>query len=313
MSDDSKKQDPGEKQELDIETLRTERLEFLKKVGLGLLGGIAAPVLLTKLVAENSDSGTAVQDLPQLPPQQADESLVLRMMRDIQRALAKPVDQRHWGMVIDLRKCVGCKACTIACVAENKLPPGVVYRPVIEEEFGSYPNVGRRFLPRPCMQCEYPPCVEVCPVGATEKLADGIVDIDYDECIGCRYCVTACPYGSRVFDAGHYYVDVDDTLEESLVGTDAQNYESASTYEYDVHRKRKPDSSPIGNVRKCHFCRHRLNKGLLPECVTTCIGGATYIGDLNDPKSLVAELRTKPNVMRLKEEMGTQPSVYYLL
>jgi Fe-S-cluster-containing dehydrogenase component len=109
-----------------------------------------------------------------------DEGALLRMQRELQTALRKPVEQRRWGMVIDLRKCIGCSACTIACKAENRLPPGVVYRPVIEEELGEYPNVTRRFVPRPCMQCEEPPCVPVCPVGATYKRPDGIVEMNYE-------------------------------------------------------------------------------------------------------------------------------------
>jgi molybdopterin-containing oxidoreductase family iron-sulfur binding subunit len=145
--------------------------------------------------------------LPQLPPPQPDEDVLIRMMRDLQRALKKPVHERRWVMVIDLRKCVGCHACTIACIAENKLPPGVVYRPVIEEEIGEYPHVTRRFLPRPCLQCDHPPCVPVCPVHATWKRPDGIVVIDYEACIGCRYCITACPYEARSFDWGEHYSD----------------------------------------------------------------------------------------------------------
>ena len=90
-------------------------------------------------------------DVPELD---GTEDAITRMNADLARALQKPVEQRRWAMVIDLRKCVGCHACTIACVAENKLPPGVVYRPVLEEEMGTYPNVTRRFVPRPCMQCE---------------------------------------------------------------------------------------------------------------------------------------------------------------
>src|SRR3990172_3554784 len=116
------------------------------------------------------------------------EDPLLRMQADLKRALKKPVEQRRWVMVIDLRKCAGCSACTVACISENKLPPGVVYRPVMDEEFGTYPNVTRRFLPRPCMQCDSPPCVPVCPVNATHKGEDGIVVIDYERCIGCRYC-----------------------------------------------------------------------------------------------------------------------------
>lgn len=90
-------------------------------------------------------------------PAQPQEDLLLRMQRELVKAMAKPVEQRRWMMVIDTRKCVGCHACTIACVAENHLPPGVVYRPVVTEEFGEFPNVQLRFTPRPCMQCEMPP------------------------------------------------------------------------------------------------------------------------------------------------------------
>lgn len=205
-------------------------------------------------------------------------------------------------MVIDLRKCIGCSACTIACVAENKLPPGVVYRPVLDEEFGEYPNVGRRFTPRPCMQCDNPPCVPVCPVKATYTRPDGIVEIDYNKCIGCRYCLPACPYGARTSDFGEFY---------TLGTPKVEAYETQPNFEYAREWNRAGNKSPVGNARKCHFCIHRLEVGMLPACVTTCIGYATYFGDRNDPESLVSELIAKPNVMRLKEELGTKPKVYY--
>jgi molybdopterin-containing oxidoreductase family iron-sulfur binding subunit len=206
-------------------------------------------------------------------------------------------------MAIDLRKCIGCKACTVACVVENKLPPGVVYRPVLEEEIGEYPNVARRFIPRPCMQCENPPCVPVCPVNATWKRPDGIVEIDYNLCIGCRYCITACPYSARTSDFGESYTA--DTPEP-------QAYENLPNFEYGKKWPREKGKSPIGNARKCQFCIHRLHVGMLPACVTTCVGLATYFGDLNDPESLISELAGSPNVMRLKEEAGTKPTVFYL-
>lgn len=232
------------------------------------------------------------------------EAIVVRMRRELQKAMAKPIDQRKWIMVIDQQKCVGCSACTISCKAENQLPPGVVYRPVIEEEIGKYPNVTRRFLPRPCMQCENPPCTRVCPVAATWKQEDGIVVIDYNRCIGCRYCIAACPYGARYFDWGEYYTD----------GTPGrQPYEESYSPEYGRRWRRKGTSSPIGNVRKCQFCIHRLEAGMLPACVTTCIGGATYFGDSNDPENLVNELLPTGRGIRLKEEMGTEPKVYYLV
>lgn len=232
------------------------------------------------------------------------ENLLVRMQTEVQAALDRP--DRRWGMVIDTRKCVGCHSCTMSCVAENKLPPGVVYRPVIDQEVGTYPNVTRKFLPLLCMQCDEPPCVPVCPVGATFSRPDGIVEIDYDQCIGCRYCLTACPYSARTFDLGHTYTE--DTPEQ-------QQYELLPNYEYGEVHRRDPDKdeSPIGNARKCHFCLHRLEQGMLPMCVTTCIGVANYFGDLNDPSSLVSEMASKPNAVVLKEELGTKPKVTYLV
>lgn len=235
-----------------------------------------------------------------------DSDVLLRMMADVRRALDKPLDQRRWVMVIDLRKCIGCHACTVACIAEHKLPPGVVYRPVIEQELGTYPNVGQVYTPRPCMQCENPPCVPVCPVGATYSRPDGIVEVNYDQCIGCRYCIAACPYNARTADFGEFYT-------ESTPGG-IQAYEQGATFEYGKKRTRVNKSdSPVGNARKCHFCLHRLEEGMLPACTTTCIGRATYFGDANDPDSVVAGLIASPNVMRLREELGTSPRVYYLV
>jgi molybdopterin-containing oxidoreductase family iron-sulfur binding subunit len=235
------------------------------------------------------------------------------MQEDLKRALKKPLEQRRWVMVMDLRKCVGCSACTIACVSENKLPPGVVYRPVMEEELGTYPNVARRFVPRPCMQCDNPPCVPVCPVSATWKRADGIVAIDYAACIGCRYCIAACPYSARTFDAGRQYLDGTPATPAVVGRPKALSYEQTPAYEYSVAWERKEGVSPIGNARKCQFCSHRLAAGMLPACVTTCIGRATYFGDANDPDALVSELIASTHGIRLKEEMGTEPKVYYLV
>lgn len=288
------------------------RREFLKATG-------AALALLAALDQQPEQVLAAVQETPPaalLPALDFDTEtdVLVRMQQELKRALQKPVDQRRWVMVIDLRKCVGCHACTIACVAENKLPPGVVYRPVLIEEIGTYPNVTMRFLPKPCMQCDEPPCTSVCPVNATYKDENGVIVIDYDQCIGCRYCITACPYASRTFDFGHTYTEELPEFEGLIAGLSATEvYERAPNFEYREDWARKDrKSSPIGNVRKCHFCLHRVAEGMLPACVTTCIGRATYFGDANDPESLVAGLIAYPNVMRLKEELGTKPRVYYL-
>lgn len=299
------------------EKVDVSRREVLTKIASTVFAGLVAPAVWPMTAGANEAlpaPETAVPTLPVLPEPQPDEDPLLRMMRDLQRALQKPVDQRRWVMVIDLRKCVGCHACTIACVAENKLPPGVVYRPVLEEEIGTYPNVTRRFTPRPCMQCDNPPCVPVCPVDATWKRVDGIVVIDYEQCIGCRYCITACPYGARTFDFGATYTKGTPVGTGLVLGRQgAAEYELASNFEYGQPWSRHDEASPIGNTRKCHFCLHRIERGLLPQCVTTCIGRATFFGDANDPTSLVSELIARPNVVRLKEELGTEPKVYYLL
>lgn len=213
----------------------------------------------------------------------------------------------RWGMVIDLKRCVGCKACTIACKAENHTPPGVAYNVVMEEEVGEYPYVTRRFLPRPCMQCANSSCTLVCPTGATYHRPDGIVAVDYDRCIGCRYCIAACPYGARSFDYGETYAP------------DLTPHERQPSPEYGQYRQRDPHRSPSGNVRKCTFCVHRLANGLNPACAETCIGRAIHFGNLADPEGrctlhgeVLRELLVKRSHMRLKEEIGNEPAVYYL-
>lgn len=202
----------------------------------------------------------------------------------------------HWGMVIDLKKCVGCDSCTVACKSENRTPPGISYNVVIEEEHGTFPNVSRVNIPRPCMQCDNPPCVTVCPVNATYKGKDGIVVIDSDRCIGCRYCITACPYGARSFDFGESYRD------------EMQGADDILAPEFGKDR----DAPPVGTVRKCTFCMHRLGRGEEPACCETCIGDARFFGDLSDPESKVSRLAASPRAFRLREELGTEPRVYYL-
>lgn len=244
------------------------------------------------------------------------EDLLLSMQRDLVRAMQKPVEKRHWGMAIDRRKCVGCDACTIGCIAENKLPPGVVYRPVIKEETGSYPDQRLDFTPRPCMQCRKPSCVPVCPVNATWKRADGVTTMDYDKCIGCRNCLTACPYGARTSDFDHHYNDgvaagAGDAPDRPLHGT-VPSWEEQPSHEYGKNWSRAGHGSPVGNARKCHFCLHRLEVGQLPVCVTTCIGRATYFGDLNDDKAVITRLIHNERTEQILPHTGNDPSVYYV-
>jgi len=239
------------------------------------------------------------------------EDVLVTMQKDLERALQKLADKRRWAMLLDLRKCVGCHACTIACISENKLPPQMKYRPVDEYEQGAYPEPTRTFLPRPCMQCDKPPCVTACPVkgpaGATWKetkgIGAGIVPVNYAKCIGCSKCVPACPYGARTMDEGKFHSE----------GTPAmQKYETMPAFEYGQATPRVKDNSPIGNARKCHFCIHRLANGMLPQCITTCIGRAGYFGDESDPQSLIAQVRKANRIQVLKAGKGTAPRVHYV-
>lgn len=218
----------------------------------------------------------------------------------------------RYGMVIDTRRCVGCKACMVACKAENKTPPGVSYTVVVEEALEQREDQKPLFMTKPCFHCENPPCVDVCPVSATYKREqDGIVVVDYDRCIGCRYCITGCPYGARYFDFGDNYAQV----------SDMTDFAKVPSPEYNQFRGRKKGQSPVGNVRKCTFCVHLQDKdgkysrqeGRWPSCAKTCTGHAIFFGDFNDRESEVSLLLRERNAIRLKEELGTNPNVHYLL
>ena len=267
---------------------RRELVEHLLQVGAGALamamGGGAVATLATGSAAqasqpENSDRGS-------------------RKFR--------------YGMVIDTRRCVGCRACVVACKAENKTPPGVSYTVVLDQVLENRPDDKPLFMTKPCFHCEHPPCVDVCPVSATFKRErDGIVVVDYDRCIGCRYCITACPYGARYFDFGDNYTAVER----------ATPYAAVPSPEYNQFRTREAERSPIGNVRKCTFCVHLQDEqgrydqaaGRWPACAKTCTGHAIFFGDFNDPDSDVSRLLRERQAIRLKEELGTSPNVYYLL
>ena len=185
---------------------------------------------------------------------------------------------KRYGMVIDLRKCIGCMSCMVACKAEFGVPMGVWRTGVKAADKGSYPNTKRIFMPRLCNHCDYPVCVRNCPTQATYKNKDGFVLQRYNRCIGCRTCMVACPYNARHL----------------------------------IPAKRTDDKLPKQVVGKCTFCIHRVKKGLVPACVQACVGGARIFGDMNDPDSEVAKLASRETLTVLKPELGTSPSVSYI-
>lgn len=212
-----------------------------------------------------------------------------------------PEGNHRWAMVIDLDLCTGCNYCTYACKATNDTADGITWNAVFEDQTTFSKEV---YIPRPCMHCEHAPCVEVCPVGATYHRKDGLVAMDYDRCIGCRYCQVACPYGSRYFNW------------EENKGINPMTPEWGSP---EVERR------PRGVVEKCTFCAQRIDAGLekgrkpgvdkdaTPACVNICPVGARIFGDLNDPNSKIVELLDTREAIVLREELGTHPRVFYLL
>ncbi len=207
----------------------------------------------------------------------------------------------RYGMVIDLRKCLGCQSCTVACCIENSVMTTKNWHVVLDMVEGDFPAIRRTFYPRPCQHCKIPPCVEVCPTGASHKEEDGPVLVRQEDCIGCRYCLTACPYEARVFNW--------------------KRPERPLTENPDVPVRQR------GTTEKCTFCYHRLEAarredrpigsdtpdGVVPACVEQCIAEARYFGDLDDPESVVARLVATNGHVRLREDLGTDPSVIYLL
>src|SRR4030042_3234805 len=210
----------------------------------------------------------------------------------------------RWGMVIDLKKCVHCYACMIACKQEHFLPPGVFWNRVLVSETGTYPTGTKLVYPVLCNHCEEAICVNVCPSGATTRRADGIVTIDADKCTGCQYCVISCPYQQRTFFAGY--------KEEYFPGQGLTELESMGQELYPLQS---------GTVIKCNFCQERIDAGLqkglkpgvdreaTPACVLTCMVQARHFGDLEDPQSNVARLIRGRKAHQLHAEWGTEPSV----
>ena len=198
------------------------------------------------------------------------------------------------GMVIDLKRCIGCNACTLACKQENGTPEGVHYARVITREVGTYPKTKRTFLPVLCNHCDDAPCAQACPSGATWIRSDGLVLVDREKCIGCRACSVACPYMNRHF--------IEKGLLQHSYGTNGLSpYEAVKFLEFEE-----------GTNTKCTMCAHRVDQGLEPACVVTCPTDARIFGDLEPDDGKLQKLIRERKGWTLLPECNTKPSVFYL-
>ncbi len=246
------------------------------------------------------------------------EAIVEKISEGIKGTIGKdiklppPLPGTKFGMVIDLGLCIGCRRCSYGCKLENNVPDTInppyimvfqtKYKPgqVMAEsdllgknrEHGTlkYSRLrkDRMYMPVQCNHCLDAPCTKVCPTKATYKSADGIVMMDYNKCIGCRYCMAACPYGARRFNWS------------KPTGIPSENINPLVPLRTD------------GVVEKCTFCVHRTRKGNTTKCVEVCPNKARTFGNLNDPKSAVSRIITSERNFRLKEGLNTNPNIYYL-
>jgi phenylacetyl-CoA:acceptor oxidoreductase subunit 1 len=212
----------------------------------------------------------------------------------------------RYGMVIDLNKCVGCYACVVKCKQEHFLPPGMTWAKLMISETGTYPDVVKHVYPVLCNHCKEPACVDACPTGATQQREDGIVWVDQEKCIGCKYCVDACPYQMRTFHSER---------KDYFPGQGSTDFE-------DLAEKIYPLKNDI--VLKCNFCMDRIDEGIkkglkpgvdreaTPACVNICPAKARFFGDLEDPESEVSKLISEKRAVQLHPGYGTDPSVYYI-
>lgn len=207
---------------------------------------------------------------------------------------------KKYGFVVDLKRCFGCYSCTVACKAANHTPMGIQFARCIQGEIGEYPAALRQMLPTLCMQCSEPECLKVCPTGATQQNEYGVVTVDKNMCMGCKYCMQACPYGQR-HSAEEWKSYFPESPEPEL---DAYQKYAKSKWE---------EKYGYGVASKCDFCFERVQNGKQPACVESCPAKARYFGDLNDPESEISILIRRERGFQLNPEFGTDPSVYYLL
>jgi Fe-S-cluster-containing dehydrogenase component len=280
----------------------SSRRSFLRKMGVGVgavgLAGVAGTSLLKgtgtaksgKTIKLLTPAGTLVE------VDEADIKPAKEIVAELKDEARKGLPNRKFGMVIDLAKCKNARKCVEACQEGHKLPKDHEWMKLYLLQDDK--TTAKYWFPRPCFHCDKPMCVSVCPVGATYKRQDGIVLVDNQRCIGCKFCMTGCPFSARVFNWKDPEVDVPKDLP------------------YDPETN---IPAVEGTVGKCVFCADNLRKNKLPRCVTGCPMGVIYFGDLLEDTITNGEetLRFSKVLMdragfRYREELGTLPSVYYL-
>ena len=201
----------------------------------------------------------------------------------------------RYGMVIDLKRCSGCKTCSVVCKVANNIPNNIIWNRVLTEggnapdtAGGTWDNPEMQHWPVACQHCQNAACQRVCPTGATYKDDKGRVEIDYDKCIGCRMCMAACPYNARNFNW------------QTPVRVTGANYGDAEV-----------PVRPKGVAEKCTLCRERTDRGEEPMCVVCCPAHARIFGDLDDPDSEISQTILNRKAWTLLENQGTRPSVHY--
>lgn len=276
---------------------RHSRRQFLKK-GLVAGAGLAAGGVLISQVVDATDtaSGEKVKVMTTSGEIMEVDRSFLRLPRVSRQEAQQGIPGKKFVMVIDLAKCKNARACVDACQKAHHLPKSQEFMKVylLQDSDKTYPY----WFPKPCFHCDNPLCVSVCPVGATYKRSDGIVLVDNERCIGCKFCMTGCPYSARVFAWKHYH-------------------------EYDADQlPYSPEASSPGKegtVSKCDFCPDMVRVGKVPYCVSACPMGVIYYGDIDEDTVTngtetyqFSQLIKDRAGYRYLETLGTRPSVYYL-
>ncbi|MEA3446564.1 MAG: 4Fe-4S dicluster domain-containing protein [Bacteroidota bacterium] len=289
---------------------KNPRRSFIKKLGIamGAAGTVSASGMLSSCSADTQEAGDKVKVLTQ------DGKLVEVDVNSMSLALGEENDEllseyqergrqgitgKKWVMVIDLARCQNARKCMEACQSAHELRPEQHHINVLEMQ--DTKDTAPYYMPKPCYHCDNPPCTKVCPVNATFKREDGIVLIDNERCIGCRFCIAACPYSARMFQWFEPNMSEEDKMR---------------TYDIELNVPQKK-----GTITKCIFSADQLRKGKLPYCVSACPNGVYYFGDKNEDSVTngtsgetvrFSELIRDNAGYTMHEEFGTKPQVFYL-